>query len=72
MAVPDHSSSIHRGAWIYRQGAAGWETRQLEADGQGMLDGLSVWGRGILRPVGERSMTVIVQRRNARDEVADL
>jgi hypothetical protein len=33
-----------------------------------MLDGLSVWGREILRPVGERSMTVIVQRRNARDE----
>ena len=33
-----------------------------------MLDGLSVWGREILRPVGERSMTAIVQRRNARDE----
>ena len=36
-----------------------WEGRRLEALARSLLDGLSVWGREILRPENERSPTVI-------------
>jgi glutathione S-transferase len=36
-----------------------WETRRLEAMARSLLDGLSVWGREILRPESERSPGVI-------------
>lgn len=36
-----------------------WEARRLEAFARSMLDGLSVWGREILRPANERSPGVI-------------
>ena len=36
-----------------------WEARRLEALARSMLDGLSVWGREILRPENERSPGVI-------------
>ena len=37
----------------------GWEARRLEALARSLLDGLSVWGREILRPPNERSPGVI-------------
>jgi glutathione S-transferase len=36
-----------------------WEARRLEALARSMVDGLSVWGREISRPEGERSPGVI-------------
>src|SRR5262249_11140198 len=39
--------------------ARSWEGRRLEALARSMLDGLSVWGREILRPENERSPGVI-------------
>jgi pimeloyl-ACP methyl ester carboxylesterase/glutathione S-transferase len=36
-----------------------WEARRLEALARSLLDGLSVWGREILRPENERSPGVI-------------
>jgi glutathione S-transferase len=36
-----------------------WEARRLEALARSLLDGLSVWGREITRPEGERSPGVI-------------
>ena len=63
--------SINRGADL-PAGAAGWETAAPRGYGQGMLDGLSVWGREILRPVGERSMTAINAEAERARRVADL
>jgi glutathione S-transferase len=40
-------------------GGQAWEARRLEALARSMLDGLSVWGREILRPENERSPGVI-------------
>ena len=40
-------------------GDRSWEARRLEALARSMLDGLSVWGREILRPANERSPGVI-------------
>lgn len=42
---------------------SGWEARRLEALARSMLDGLSVWGREIGRPAGERSPAVIEHER---------
>jgi len=36
-----------------------WEARRLEAMARSLLDGLSVWGREILRPENERSPRVM-------------
>src|SRR5712672_1385885 len=46
-------------AFVLPAGHAAWEAMRLEALGRSMLDGLSVWGREILRPEGERSLPVI-------------
>ena len=37
------------------QGEEAWEARRLEALARSMLDGVSVWGREIVRPAGEQS-----------------
>src|SRR5437899_11921924 len=46
-------------AFELSEGEEAWEARRLEAVARSMLDGLSVWGREIMRPGDERSPTVI-------------
>jgi glutathione S-transferase len=41
------------------EGEEGWESRRLEASARSLLDGLSVWGRELVRPENERSPTII-------------
>jgi glutathione S-transferase len=50
---------------------AGWEPRRLEALARSFLDGLSVWGREILRPEHERSPGVIEHEKARADRMAD-
>jgi len=52
-------------------GAEAWEARRLEALARSMLDGLSVWGREILRPETERSPTVIRHETERARRMAD-
>jgi len=49
-----------------------WEARRLEALARSMLDGLSVWGREIARPVNERSPGVIEHETDRARRMADL
>jgi glutathione S-transferase len=49
-----------------------WEAERLEALARSMLDGLSVWGREILRPENERSPTVIRHETERARRMADL
>ena len=49
-----------------------WEARRLEALARSMLDGLSVWGREILRPESERSPAVIRHETDRARRMADL
>jgi len=49
-----------------------WEARRLEALARSMLDGLSVWGREILRPENERSPTVIRHEADRAQRMADV
>lgn len=49
-----------------------WEARRLEALARSMLDGLSVWGREILRPQNERSPGVIQHETDRAQRMADL
>jgi glutathione S-transferase len=49
-----------------------WEARRLEALARSMLDGLSVWGREILRPENERSPTVIQHETRRAQRMADV
>ena len=53
-------------------GDPSWEARRLEALGRSMLDGLSVWGREILRPENERSPGVIQHETERARRMADL
>jgi glutathione S-transferase len=48
-----------------------WEARRLEALARSMLDGLSVWGREILRPENERSPGVIQHETDRARRMAD-
>jgi glutathione S-transferase len=48
-----------------------WEARRLEALARSMLDGLSVWGREILRPENERSPGVIEHEKARALRMAD-
>lgn len=50
---------------------SGWEARRLEAAARSMLDGLSVWGREILRPEAERSPAVIEHEKERARRMAD-
>ena len=49
-----------------------WEGRRLEARARSMLDGLSVWGREILRPENERSPGVIQHEADRARRMADV
>ncbi len=49
-----------------------WEARRLEALARSMLDGLSVWGREILRPENERSPAVIQHETDRAVRMAEL
>ncbi|HWA38537.1 MAG TPA: glutathione S-transferase N-terminal domain-containing protein [Burkholderiales bacterium] len=49
----------------------GWEARRLEALARSFLDGLSVWGREILRPASERSPGVIEHESARAGRMAD-
>lgn len=53
-------------------GDRGWEARRLEALARSLLDGLSVWGREILRPQNERSPTVVQHEAHRGARMADL
>ena len=48
-----------------------WEARRLEALARSLLDGLSVWGREITRPQGERSPRVIEHEAARAARMAD-
>ena len=52
-------------------GDQSWEARRLEALARSMLDGLSVWGREILRPENERSPGVIQHETDRARRMAD-
>lgn len=52
--------------------ARSWEARRLEALARSMLDGLSVWGREILRPEVERSPGVIRHEADRARRMADV
>src|SRR5262245_7414085 len=49
-----------------------WEARRLEGLARSMLDGLSVWGREILRPENERSPGVIQHELDRARRLADV
>jgi glutathione S-transferase len=49
-----------------------WEARRLEALARSLLDGLSVWGREILRPENERSPAVIEHETERARRMTDL
>ena len=49
-----------------------WEARRLAALARSMLDGLSVWGREILRPENERSPGVIEHEAERARRMTDL
>lgn len=53
-------------------GDEAWEARRLEALARSMLDGLSVWGREILRPESERSPGVIQHESDRAKRMADV
>lgn len=52
-------------------GSNGWESRRLEALARSLLDGLSVWGRELQRPVNEQSPTIIEHERQRCRRLAD-
>ena len=60
----DGRPSLHAGE--------GWEPRRLEALARSLLDGLSVWGREILRPENERSPGVIAHEKERAGRMADV
>ncbi len=49
-----------------------WQGRRLEALARSLLDGLSVWGREILRPETERSPGVILHETGRAARMVDL
>jgi glutathione S-transferase len=53
-------------------GDQAWEAWRLEALARSMLDGLSVWGREILRPENERSPGVIEHEAERARRMTDL
>ena len=53
-------------------GDQAWEARRLEALARSMLDGLSVWGREILRPANEQSPAVIQHETDRAKRMAEL
>lgn len=57
LAVPDNGS---------------WEASRLEALARSLIDGLSVWGREILRPANEQSPGVIEHERERARRMCDV
>lgn len=53
-------------------GERGWEVRRLAALAMSMLDGLSVWGREVMRPKNEQSPTVIAHETERSRRMIDL
>ena len=53
-------------------GETAWEVRRLEALARSMADGLSVWGREIVRPERERSPAVLRHEADRANRMADL
>ena len=53
-------------------GEAGWEAQRLEALARSMVDGVSVWGRELVRPPHERSPGVIEHETQRARRMADL
>ncbi len=53
------------------EGLEGWEARRLEALARGMMDGLAVWGRELLRPENEQSPTTIQHETQRSRRLAD-
>jgi glutathione S-transferase len=53
-------------------GERGWEVRRLGALATSLLDGLSVWGREVMRPNGEQSPTVIAHETERSRRMIDL
>jgi glutathione S-transferase len=53
-------------------GDVAWEARRLEAVARSLVDGLSVWGREILRPEDERSPGVITHETERANRIADV
>jgi len=59
-------------AFDLRVDGQSWEARRLEALARSLLDGLSVWGREILRPENERSPGVIQHEMERAQRMVDL
>lgn len=53
-------------------GELNWEARRLEAHARSLLDGLSVWGREIVRPASEQSAGVIRHEQDRARRMMDL
>jgi len=53
-------------------GEQAWEARRLEALARSMLDGLSVWGRELLRRENERSLRVIQHETDRAQRLVDV
>lgn len=53
-------------------GEAGWEAQRLEALARSLVDGVSVWGRELVRPPDERSPGVIEHETERARRMADL
>lgn len=53
-------------------GELAWQASRLEALARSLLDGLAVWSREILRPMNERSPTVIQHEADRSRRMADL
>jgi glutathione S-transferase len=53
-------------------GAERWEARRLEGLARSLLDGLAVWSREILRPVSERSPTVVQHEADRSRRMTDV
>ena len=53
-------------------GEQAWEARRLEALARSMLDGLSVWGRELLRRENERSLRVIQHETDRAQRMVDV
>jgi glutathione S-transferase len=61
-----------RPAFDLPAGDLGWEARRLGGLATSMLDGLSVWGREVVRPQNERSPTLIRHERDRAGRMTDL
>lgn len=53
-------------------GEQAWEARRLEALARSMMDGLSVWGRELLRRENERSLRVIQHETDRAQRMVDV